>query len=176
MIKMKLDMRPMLRGEVDRIKVDFELLPFEINGATIDSNVKVVGEITDTAGYMQLSLSASFDYHGECARCLSPVKSTFETEFVRTVVSEGTLSEEQLEDNVDEYVIIENGQLDIDEQICEELVLDFPMRLLCSEDCPGLCPKCGKPLRDGECGCDLTERDPRWDVLRQYFSEENKNN
>ena len=47
---MKLDMRPMLRGEVDRIAVDFELLPFEINGASIDSNVKVVGEIVDTAG------------------------------------------------------------------------------------------------------------------------------
>ena len=121
---------------------------------------------------MRMSLSCSFDYHGECARCLSPVRSTFETEFVRTVVGEGTLSEEQLLDNVDEYVVIENGQLDIDEQLCEELILDFPMRLLCSEDCPGLCPKCGKPKRDGDCGCDLTERDPRWDVLRQYFNEE----
>ncbi|MBE6600227.1 MAG: DUF177 domain-containing protein [Ruminococcaceae bacterium] len=173
---MKLDMRPMLRGETHRIEVDFELSPFEINGAIIDSNIKVVGDIVDTAGYMQLSLSVSFDYHGECARCLSPVESTFVTEFVRTAVSEGTLSDEQVEDNVDEYVIIENGQLDIDGQICEELILDFPMRLLCSEDCPGLCPKCGKKKRDGDCGCDLTERDPRWDALRQYFNEENKNN
>ena len=171
---MKLDMRPMLRGECDRIAVDFELLPLEINGAVVDGNVKVVGEIVDTAGYMRLSLSASFDYHGECARCLSPVSSTFETEFVRTVVGEGTLSEEQLEEGFDEYVVIHDGQLDIDEQLCEELILDFPMRLLCSEDCPGLCPKCGKPLRDGDCGCDLAERDPRWDVLRQYFEEENK--
>ena len=169
---MKLDVRPMLRGERDRIEVDFELLPFEINGASIDSNVKVLGDIVDTAGYMRLSLSVSFDYSGECARCLTPVNGRYETEFVRTVVSEGTLSEEQLEEDIDEYVVLENGVMDIDEQLREELILDFPMRLLCSEDCPGLCPKCGKPRREGDCGCDLTERDPRWDVLRNYFSEE----
>ncbi|MBQ8388740.1 MAG: DUF177 domain-containing protein [Clostridia bacterium] len=169
---MKLDVRPMLRGECDRIEVDFELLPFEINGASIDSNVKVLGDIVDTAGYMRLSLSVSFDYSGECARCLTPVNGRYETEFVRTVVSEGTLSEEQLEEDIDEYVVLENGVMDIDEQLREELILDFPMRLLCSEDCPGLCPKCGKPRREGDCGCDLTERDPRWDVLRNYFSEE----
>ena len=146
---MKLDVRPMLRGERDRIEVDFELLPFEINGASIDSNVKVLGDIVDTAGYMRLSLSVSFDYSGECARCLTPVNGRYETEFVRTVVSEGTLSEEQLEEDIDEYVVLENGVMDIDEQLREELILDFPMRLLCSEDCPGLCPKCGKPRREG---------------------------
>ena len=169
---MKLDVRPMLRGERDRIEVDFELLPFEINGASINSNVKVLGDIVDTAGYMRLSLSVSFDYSGECARCLTPVHGRYETEFVRTVVSEGTLSEEQLEEDIDEYVVLENGVMDIDEELREELILDFPMRLLCSEDCPGLCPKCGKPRREGDCGCDLTERDPRWDALRNYFSEE----
>ena len=169
---MKWDVRPMLRGERDRIEVDFELLPFEINGASIDSNVKVLGDIVDTAGYMRLALTVSFDYSGECARCLTPVTGRYETEFVRTVVSEGTLSEEQLEEDIDEYVVLENGVMDIDEELREELILDFPMRLLCSEDCPGLCPKCGKPRREGDCGCDLTERDPRWDVLRNYFSEE----
>jgi hypothetical protein len=69
-------------------------------------------------------------------------------------------------------IAVKLSGMDIDEELREELILDFPMRLLCSEDCPGLCPKCGKPRREGDCGCDLTERDPRWDVLRNYFSEE----
>ena len=56
---MKLDMRPMLRGECDRIAVDFRLPPFEINGAVIDGDVKIVGDIVDTAGYMRLSLIAA---------------------------------------------------------------------------------------------------------------------
>jgi uncharacterized protein len=72
-----------------------------------------------------------------------------------------------------EYVILQNGMLDIDDSVREALILTFPMRLLCDEDCLGLCPKCGKPRREGECGCTTKEVDPRWAVLASLkFDEE----
>ena len=173
---MILDMRPMLRGETDRIRFDYPLTPDLPDGAEFDGDAHVVGEVTDEAGYMRLTLKASVSYRAECARCLEPVSGDFAVQLERTVAAEGTLTEQQLEENVDEYAVIQNGMLDIDETIREELLLSFPMRFLCQEDCPGLCPKCGKPRRLGDCGCSMVEPDPRLAVLKKLFdkNEEDK--
>jgi uncharacterized protein len=45
------------------------------------------------------------------------------------------------------------------------------MRLLCSEDCEGLCPHCGKPKRGGDCGCTGKEIDPRLAILKTFFDD-----
>ena len=173
---MKLDLRPMLRGEVDRIHVDYPLTPNLPNGAEFDGDARVLGDITDSAGYMSLVLTVSVSYRTECARCLAPVSGDFAVQLERTVAAEGTLSEEQLEENVDEYAIIEDGFLDLDEEIREELLLSFPMRFLCQEDCPGLCPKCGKPRALGDCGCPTSEPDPRLAVLKKLFDKNEEDN
>ena len=57
------------------------------------------------------------------------------------------------------------------EQLSEILLLDFPTRVLCSEDCKGLCHKCGKDLNEGDCGCDHREIDPRFAVLQQLLDQ-----
>ena len=168
---MILDMRPMLRGEVDHIHIDYLLTPDLPKGAEFDGDARVVGDVTDEAGYMHLLLSVSVSYRTECARCLEPISGDFAVQFERTVAAEGTLTEEQLEENVDEYAVIHDGKLDLDEEIREELLLSFPMRFLCQEDCPGLCPKCGKPRRDGDCGCPTKEPDPRLAVLGKLFDK-----
>ena len=172
---MNLDLRPMLRGETNRIVVDFLLEPEALDGVVFPEAARVSGEITNRGGYMRLVASAEIPYSGECARCLDPVNGVYVLPFERTVVTEGTLTEEQEEDNVDEFVISEGGFLDIDDAVREALILSFPMRLLCSEDCEGLCPKCGKPKREGACGCVEKEIDPRWAVLASLrFDEEDE--
>ena len=168
---MVLDMRPMLRGEVDRIDIDYLLTPDEPDSAALDGDAHVKGFVTDEAGYMHLELTATVAYRAECARCLEPVSGEFSVTLERTVAAEGTLTEEQLEENVDEYAVIEDGKLDLDEAIREELLLSFPMRFLCEEDCPGLCPKCGKPKRQGDCGCPTFEPDPRLAVLKKLLDK-----
>lgn len=173
---MVLDMRPMLRGEVDQIAIDYMLTPELPMGVTSDGDAHVEGTVTDEAGYMRLTLTAKVSYHTECARCLEPVDGTFAVSLERTVAAEGTLTEEQLEENVDEYAVIEDGKLDLDETIREELLLSFPMRVFCSEDCPGLCPKCGKPRRLGDCGCPTFEPDPRLTILKTLFDKNEEEN
>ncbi len=168
---MVLDMRPMLRGETDHIHIDYLLTPDLPDGAEFNGDAHVVGDVTDEAGYMHLTLEASVSYRAECARCLEPVSGDFAVFLERTVAAEGTLTEQQLENNVDEYAVIKSGMLDLDETIREELLLSFPMRFLCREDCPGLCPKCGKPRRLGDCGCTTKEIDPRLAVLKNLFDK-----
>ena len=123
---MKLDVGPLLRGEKNRITFEYKLEPIPMDRVRFQGDALVEGEITDSAGYMQLKAQAHLAYEAECDRCLDPVEGVFVLDFERVVADEGTLTEEQIEDNVDEYVIVENGQLDIDEQLAEALLLDFP--------------------------------------------------
>ena len=169
---MVVDVAPLLRGEVKKISIDYMLTPEQIDSVSFD-DAHVVGVLTDNSGYMRLKLQATLSYHGECARCLAPIDGVFSLDFERTVTTEGMLTEQQLEDMSDEYVLIDGKTLDVDEALLEELVLGFPSRLLCSEDCPGLCPKCGKPKREGDCGCPEKEPDPRLAILKTLFDNHN---
>lgn len=169
---MILDVGPLLRGEKNKITFDYMLSPIPMDRIKFQDDARVTGEITNSAGYMELKAKAVLPYETECDRCLDTVNGEFVLDFERVVADEGTLTEEQIEDNVDEYVIVENGRLDIDEQLSEALLLDFPHKILCSEDCPGLCPKCGRSLKGGDCGCLKKEIDPRLAVLAQLLNKE----
>ena len=168
---MTIDLNAMLRGEVNVIDIDFVLTPEIIEDVSFTDNARVYGKITNSAGYMRLTLKAELDYVGECARCLDEVRGTFSLDFERTVVTEGMVSEEKLEESADEYIVINDGKLELDDAVREELLLDFPKKLLCDEDCEGLCPKCGKPKKAGDCGCITKEIDPRLEVLKKLLDK-----
>ena len=175
---MILDVGPLLRGETESIAIDYMLTPEKLDGVTFDGDAHVFGTITDNAGYMRLTLSAELSYSSECARCLAPTDGVFSLDFERTVVTEEMLTDEQTAELDDEYVVLDGSELDVDLALQEELLLGFPTRLLCSDDCLGLCPRCGKPKKDGDCGCSDKEIDPRLAILKNFFDnndEEEKN-
>ena len=166
---MTIDVKPLLRGEVKRIGLDYTL-PMELEGVRFLEDARVVGEIVDRAGYMRLVLKISVPYVSECARCLDEVRGFFEEDFERTVVTKGSVSDEELDENIDEYAVLnENGELNVDEEVAETIILMFPKKLVCSEDCQGLCPKCGKRKKDGDCGCVTKEIDPRLAILQKLL-------
>lgn len=168
---MVIDLGPMLRGEINCIDIDFVLTPELIEDVTFSEDARVYGSITNSAGYMRLALKAELPYVGECARCLDEVRGVFSLDFERTVVTEGMVSEEKLEEDADEYIVLCDGKLTVDDAVREELMLDFPRKLLCSEDCEGLCPVCGKRKKDGDCGCVTKEIDPRLAVLKKLLDK-----
>ena len=100
---MIIDLNPMLRGEVNVINIDFVLTPEIIEDVTFEGGARVFGKITNNAGYMRLTLKAELPYVGECARCLDEVRGVFSLDFERTVVTEGMVSDERLEESVDEF-------------------------------------------------------------------------
>ncbi len=172
---MKWDMKPMLRGEIEAFGINYYLTPMEIPGVTFDGELHAIGEVDDNGGYIRLSLTISVPYVAECARCLDKVKGEFVEEFERTVVTRGSVDEDKLEESVDEYAVIdENGMLDVDDEILETMTLLFPKKILCDEACQGLCPKCGKPKREGDCGCSEKEIDPRLAVLKKLLDNSEK--
>lgn len=174
---MKLDLRPLLAGE-RLLTFDYEL-PLECDpedtssflyGVRFPSPMKVSGEITNTAGYMRMTLCMSVDYQTECARCLKPLSGCFSLDLEKTVAPRNVLGDLD-EDRLDDYAIIEDGFLDMDEPLREQIEMEFPVRFLCSDDCRGLCPRCGKDLNFGECECDSKEIDPRLEPLRRLLQQ-----
>jgi uncharacterized protein len=109
------------------------------------------------------------------------VSGSFSFTLEKTVAPKNILESED-EDKLDDYVVIEDGFLDIDDMLLELLELDFPYKLLCKDDCLGLCSHCGKDLNEGPCNCSQKEIDPRLAPLQKLLLEmqekekEDKNN
>ena len=77
--------------------------------------------------------------------------------------------EETVEASIDLNEIKLNKYLDLDILIFDEVVPKLPSRVLCKEDCKGLCPVCGTNLNEKECGCDRTVADPRMAAIQDIF-------
>lgn len=172
---MVIDLSSLLSGKVSKLDFEYEITGTDDDNALLPPDdvsftapVRVKGQITDNAGYMFLNAKAEIDYTSRCARCLEDIFGTFILEFNRAVATSGTLQDE----TKDEYVIVENGLLDIDRELVEDLMLEFPTKLLCKEECAGLCPKCGANLNFGECDCPKKkEIDSRLAILQKLLEK-----
>ena len=102
-----------------------------------------------------------------CSRCLEPVEGPFELELYQELDMDK--SEEERAEDLDEQPYVSGYYLDVDQLIGNELLLNLPMKVLCREDCKGICKSCGKNLNDGECGCDDFVPDPRMAAIKDLF-------
>lgn len=101
-----------------------------------------------------------------CDRCLRDVIDTFDLSFVTEVA----LSDSADMDADEEWSSFMKGyHLNVDEMVNHEILLNWPTKILCREDCKGLCKTCGKNLNDGDCGCDDFVPDPRMAAFKDIF-------
>ena len=103
-----------------------------------------------------------------CDRCL--VEQRVEVPISSEVEIDFNASEEDRVNDLNETGYIDGYDLDVDRLVYEEILLGFPMKVLCQEDCKGICKVCGANLNQGECGCVRTEPDPRMSVIRDIFN------
>jgi len=173
----RLDLRPLLAGD-KALSFDYEFsLDIDsansistLYGASFPSPMKVKGDVTNNAGYMRLVLFGEVEYSTTCARCLAPINGVFKLNLEKTVATKELIGDLN-KGTPDDYVMIEDGFLDLDELILDEAMLDFPMRFLCREDCKGLCQRCGRNLNDEACDCGKNEIDPRLEPLRKILEQ-----
>jgi len=127
-------------------------------------SVKINGNITNT-GEDRFSFNGmgEAEIKTKCDLCLKPVsvKCTFDMAeiFAKDSDDEG---EWEYSDKI----------LDLEPAIIANILLVYPMRVVCSEECKGLCHICGHDLNEGECGCDRTYIDPRFEKLRNVLDKE----
>ena len=63
-----------------------------------------------------------------------------------------------------------NKEIDMNESENDKILVNLPMKVLCSENCKGICNRCGANLNSQTCNCDTTELDPRMSKIRDIFN------
>ena len=102
-----------------------------------------------------------------CDRCLEAVPTEFILEFTKNVDLDESSEEQAME--LDEKNYIDGYNLDVDKLLYNEILIGWPMKILCREDCKGICNMCGQNLNKGTCDCEDTSLDPRMSVIRDVF-------
>ena len=132
----------------------------------VSEPVTAEGIIRNTAGVLMMKGEIKTTIHGTCDRCANDFDR--EILFPIDVV---LVTEMANEENEDEWVFpLEGDSADLDDIVRTVFVLNLDSKLLCKEDCAGLCHRCGKNLNDGPCSCQK-ELDPRFAALKQLLEK-----
>ena len=132
----------------------------------VSEPVLAEGVVRNTAGVLVMTGSLHTTIHGVCDRCASDFDKF--VEFPLDVVLVTELSNEE---NEDEWVFpLEGDSADLEDIVRTVFVLNLDSKLLCKEDCKGICCRCGKNLNDGPCSCQK-ELDPRFAALKQLLEK-----
>ncbi len=99
-----------------------------------------------------------------CDRCLEPVAVEIPLEISREC-DKSFADEESEQEN-----LIVGYNLDTEQLIYCEILVNWPMKTLCTEACKGICKKCGTNLNHSSCTCDTVELDPRMAKIRDIFN------
>ena len=138
-------------GLVKDFDFELDLSQEELSGVKpFTTPVRVSGSVGNHTGVVELNAVAEPVLELNCDRCAKPITVPLQIKIFHTLVT-------HLNDETNDELLLIN-----------ELRFDLPAKFLCSEDCKGVCPKCGKDLNTGSCSCSK-ETDPRLDVLKQLL-------
>ena len=108
-----------------------------------------------------------------CDRCLTEVPTVLTLLSEREIASPDTTPDcptDQEGDREDEFDYMEGYQLNVETFVYNEILLNWPMKILCKEICKGICKVCGQNLNEKECGCDTFVPDPRFAAIQDIFN------
>ena len=132
----------------------------------VSEPVLAQGTVRNTAGVLMMTGDITTCIHGTCDRCA--------TDFDREIhlpIDVVLVTEMANEENEDEWVFpLEGDSADLDDIVRTVFVLNLDSKLLCNEDCQGLCHRCGTNLNHGPCTCQK-ELDPRFAALKQLLEK-----
>ena len=131
--------------------------------ATVNGKIRLAGNEVFVNGHVDTRTQV------ECDRCLKPIEmpvsADFELEYISGSEYESSDVAELTEAEMS-VSVFDGAAIDVDEIVKEQILLAVPTRMLCREDCKGICPQCGTDRNTGECNCVTEDIDPRWAALK----------
>lgn len=143
---------------------------YDISDLELQFPISYEGRIFKLDDEILLDLCIKYKYNTQCDRCLTQmieeVSSNVKAYFVRDL--------ENVEDEATiEYFKLSEDGIFLDDLIISQVITSKPLKNICSDDCEGLCPKCGLNLNDGSCSCEKEiDVDPRFEKLLNLFNDE----
>ena len=151
-------------GEELRFQHEMDLSGVELAGIhPVSGPVQVNGIARNEAGVVTVSYRVQYMLSIPCDRCLTLVHSKKELCCEQVAVRELHGGQEE------DFLLLPDGQFDLDEAVYADIVLELPTKNLCSEDCRGLCPICGANRNHQSCGCRVETGDLRLQGLRELL-------
>jgi len=135
---------------------DFEIAGDEIK---LISPVTLKGIIANESGILKLDGILRLELELKCNRCLKEFKTEISLKINECFSNAESIPE-------DSYKFSGND-IDLTEMLTDVIITNMPMKILCKEDCKGLCNYCGSNLNHKECSCKNEAYDPRLEKLRQ---------
>jgi uncharacterized protein len=155
-------------GDVRHERPRVHLEPLSLGGQSYTVSpdpIETRLELQASSGGLYLKLAFSARVEGACFRCLEPASLDLEVRSSEYHDAAATPADDELRS---EY--IDGDQLDVERWAHDSLVFALPGKILCREECAGLCPHCGRRLEPGadhECG--QQQPDTRWEKLRDLL-------
>jgi len=168
---MRLDLREIIHvpGACKHFRETLNLDHTELFGERpFQDPVEISGTVRNMAGALELSGRAVTTLTTRCSRCLKPLRPPFEVP-VKLLLAEKLANA----DDSEEIILLSDGGVELDDIFTEACVLALDSKYLCSPECKGLCPTCGKDLNEGPCAC-KKELDPRLAVLARLLDTDGK--
>jgi uncharacterized protein len=110
-----------------------------------------------------------------CARCLENFDFSIDSQLdieLRPKDTEPRGTEVELRNDELDIYYYEGDEIEIDSYIFEEIMLDIPIKALCSDACKGICPTCGKNLNAESCRCAKTGTTVLGEKLQSLLKKE----
>ena len=133
---------------MEKSPVTFTFINIKPDKAKVNGNVKLI-------------------FKTNCDRCLTEVPTILDLTFERVIVSPNV---EEEDEDADDLSFMDGYQLDVETFVYNEILLNWPAKILCREECKGVCPVCGQNLNEKECGCDTFVPDPRMAAIKDIFN------
>ena len=130
-------------------------------------------EVSVELNKFEKNITCSVELHTKghyiCDRCLREYEEDYAEQFQILF----HLGQKDLDTDEDDVVLLspEQVEVDLNPYIEEHLILTVPMKMLCKEDCKGICPGCGADLNVESCTCQVEHIDPRWEKLRVLLNQ-----
>jgi uncharacterized protein len=159
-----------VKNKVKHIEAPLELESFKLDGDEYKFVLKdPVSLILTNLGEKRLLIEGKtrVSLLIPCSRCLEDVEVFFDI-FINKEIDFKESAEDRTKE-LDETNYISGYNLDVDVLIYDEILIDFPLKVLCDEDCKGICNVCGTNHNNGSCDCESTALDPRMSVIRDIF-------
>lgn len=164
-----------------KVEPEFDVLDLKQGSYPVSQKSPFILTVSNAKGKLHIKGDTEIRLMIPCDRCLDEVEHTFPVHVDCRVNSDkesdgiGDVSEADISnsDNDDDYSFMDGCILDVDKLVRDEIVVALPTKVLCSEDCKGLCSVCGTNLNHGSCTCDRSVGDPRMAAIQDIFRDFN---
>ncbi len=163
--------------EVKKVCFDETFQPGEIDfsGAEVRQSGALHAEgvaelFANTDGEVRVKGHLAVKIESECDRCLGracfPLDSAFDL-FYRPSESLAAEEEVAIDEGEAEMGFYEGAGIELEDILREQIMLLLPMQRVCTADCKGICPLCGRNRNESSCDCHVEPADDRWSALRK---------